>query len=173
MVHQLLWASYTVVHVVSIPRKRQHEIVMSMSFGDWVKQKRTALGLSQERLAQAAVVDRAYVNKIERGKIGLPLLDTRARFHKALGTTEDELVALGIVPGDATAVTHAGYARATGQTVTATATQPFVDEVVSLMRQIEWDERSQDFLRLVLLGMIQSGGSSDRSPMPPPDPDAP
>lgn len=141
-----------------------------MTFGDWIKGKRTELGLSQERLAQAASVDRAYVNKLERGKIGLPLVDTRARFHKALGTTEDELIALGIVRNDAYAIIQTGVIRASGQPVRATGAGPIIDEFVSLMRQVEWDYRAEEAMRGILEGLIRSSGTATADDPPSPDP---
>lgn len=140
-----------------------------ITFGEWLKTTRKARGLSQERLADAMEIDRSYVVKVETGKVQLPVLDTRARFHKALGTTEDELVALGIVQNDAVAITQTGRMRAEGQPVRVTGGGPLIDEFVGLMQQVQWDERAVEVMRGVLQGLILSSGS----PMPSPDPDAP
>lgn len=72
---------------------------MKQTFGQWLRGKREETGLSQERLAVAVGVDRAYVNKVERGKVNLPNPETRERFHQVLGTSEEDLVRAGIVQG--------------------------------------------------------------------------
>jgi transcriptional regulator with XRE-family HTH domain len=56
------------------------------------------MGLSQGKLAIAAGLERTHVNRIENGGIGLPETETRERFHRVFGTTEQELIDLGIVP---------------------------------------------------------------------------
>ena len=60
-------------------------------FGKRLREKRTALGLSQERFADKAKLDRTYVSGIERGKRNLALRNIEA-IAKALGTSIAELM---------------------------------------------------------------------------------
>lgn len=55
---------------------------------------RVALGMSQEDLAAAAVIDRTYVSGIERG-VRNPTITVLARFAHALGTTSAMLLTKG------------------------------------------------------------------------------
>ena len=60
----------------AIPRDR-------LRFGMAVRRRRQVLGLSQERLAEAADVHRNFVGKIERGEQNISI-DSMVRFAKAL-----------------------------------------------------------------------------------------
>jgi transcriptional regulator with XRE-family HTH domain len=60
-------------------------------FGKRLREKRTALGLSQERFADKAKLDRTYVSGIERGKRNLALRNIEA-IAKALGISIAELM---------------------------------------------------------------------------------
>jgi transcriptional regulator with XRE-family HTH domain len=60
-------------------------------FGQRLRQKRTALGLSQERFADKAKLDRTYVSGIERGKRNVALRNIEA-IAKALGISIAELM---------------------------------------------------------------------------------
>jgi transcriptional regulator with XRE-family HTH domain len=60
-------------------------------FGQRLREKRTALGLSQERFADKAKLDRTYVSGIERGKRNLALRNIEA-IAKALGISIAELM---------------------------------------------------------------------------------
>jgi transcriptional regulator with XRE-family HTH domain len=59
-------------------------------FGQRVREKRTALGLSQEAFADKARLDRTYISGIERGKRNVALRNIKA-IAKALGVTISEL----------------------------------------------------------------------------------
>lgn len=64
-------------------------------------------GLTQEVLAKRIGADRTYINKIERGTIGLPQYETRQKLGAVLGFNEDDLVSadileLGASQGDET-----------------------------------------------------------------------
>lgn len=64
--------------------------------GQFVRERRLALGLSQTKLAQLASVPRETVNRLEAGKVALPTSDARRRLAKALGVRHvDLLVAAG------------------------------------------------------------------------------
>lgn len=69
----------------------------SVTFGEWLFDRRRAAGLTQDALAESIGRDRSYIVKLEKGRIKLPTEPVRAAFHQALGTTEDDLIALGIV----------------------------------------------------------------------------
>jgi transcriptional regulator with XRE-family HTH domain len=61
-----------------------------LKFGQRVREKRTALGLSQEKFADKCGLDRTYMSGIERGRRNLSLrnIDLIAR---TLGLTISEL----------------------------------------------------------------------------------
>ena len=63
-----------------------------VSFGLAVRRCRTQVGISQERLAELADVERAYVSALERGKRN-PTLLTQQRIAAALGVTLQQLIA--------------------------------------------------------------------------------
>ena len=68
-----------------------------LTFGDWLKGQRTRRGLSQIELEQTAELSEKYVSSTERGRIKLPNGNTRARIHDVLGTSDDDLVAVGLL----------------------------------------------------------------------------
>lgn len=71
------------------------------TYAEWLKARRLGAGLTQQQLADATGIHRTYIIRMEKvGHIDLPELETRQKVHAALGTTEEELIALGIVrPG--------------------------------------------------------------------------
>jgi len=60
------------------------------AFGLAVRRQRKQLGLSQERFAFAAEIDRTYVSGVERG-VRNPTVKTIARLAVALGTRPSRL----------------------------------------------------------------------------------
>jgi transcriptional regulator with XRE-family HTH domain len=60
-------------------------------FGQRVRDKRTALGLSQEEFAAKCNLDRTYISGIERGKRNVGLRNVEA-LAKALGVSIAELM---------------------------------------------------------------------------------
>jgi transcriptional regulator with XRE-family HTH domain len=60
-------------------------------FGKRVREKRTALGLSQEAFADKANLDRTYISGIERGKRNVAIRNIDA-IAKALGVSMTELM---------------------------------------------------------------------------------
>jgi transcriptional regulator with XRE-family HTH domain len=67
------------------------------TFGDWLKAQRRLRKLSQRDVESAAGITHSHMSKMENGHIDLPGDETRARIHAALGTSEDDLVAAGIL----------------------------------------------------------------------------
>ena len=74
-----------------------------MSYGDLIKQKRKALGLSAEDLAERAGVSPATIYRYENGTISGPRMTILRRIAGALGEEAADLVdrADGAVPDDA------------------------------------------------------------------------
>ncbi|HLN26406.1 MAG TPA: helix-turn-helix transcriptional regulator [Gemmataceae bacterium] len=62
-----------------------------LRFGQRVRQRRTALGLSQEAFADKCKLDRTYISGIERGKRNVALRNIES-IANALGITLAELV---------------------------------------------------------------------------------
>ena len=65
---------------------------LSAAFGAAIRERRLALGLSQEALARASQVQRTYVVDLERGRRNLTLR-TIARFAEVLGISLGDLMA--------------------------------------------------------------------------------
>lgn len=62
-----------------------------IKFGQKVRQERTKLGLSQEKLAEIANVHRTYVGMIERAEKNITLTNVD-KIAKALGLSIEELM---------------------------------------------------------------------------------
>jgi transcriptional regulator with XRE-family HTH domain len=60
--------------------------------GERVKEKRKALGITQERLARNADMPSRVVSSLERGETTDPRMSTVAALAKALGCTTDYLI---------------------------------------------------------------------------------
>ena len=65
---------------------------MRVAFGLAVRRRRTAIGMSQERLAETAGLERAYVSALERGRRN-PTLLTQQKIAVALGVPLRQLIA--------------------------------------------------------------------------------
>lgn len=65
---------------------------LRLRFGLAVRRRRVLAGISQERLAELAQVERAYVSALERGKRN-PTLLTQQRLAGALGLSLHQLIA--------------------------------------------------------------------------------
>ncbi len=68
------------------------EDALAGEFGALIRRLRYAKGLSQEGLAEAAKLERAYVGMIERGETNVSVR-TASRLARALGTTLAEIFA--------------------------------------------------------------------------------
>jgi transcriptional regulator with XRE-family HTH domain len=64
---------------------------LAREFGAKMKRRRLELELSQERLAEAAGLDRSYVSAIERGE-HLPSLNVIVKLAHALGVPPADLI---------------------------------------------------------------------------------
>jgi len=67
------------------------EKALLRAFGDRVRSRREALGLSQERLAELAGLHRNYVGSLERGERNVALVNI-TKLATALGVDPAELV---------------------------------------------------------------------------------
>ena len=65
----------------NLSRKRQHRSLLAL--GKAIREVRLAKGISQEKLALVAEVDRSYVGRVERGDNNVAVL-TLARLAGAL-----------------------------------------------------------------------------------------
>lgn len=94
-----------------------------VTFGDWVRGNRIRTKLSQSALGREIGMDRGHISKIESGHIGLPEEETRARFHRVFGTSEQELIEEGIVPQ------YDRWGRPINRDTAVVAVNPFEDEL--------------------------------------------
>lgn len=70
------------------------------TFAQWLRRERKAHGLTQLELAQQAGLGRTYVTALESGSVTLPTLQTRLALHHILGTSDDELISIGLLAVD-------------------------------------------------------------------------
>ena len=73
----------------NLSTKRQHLVLVAL--GNAIRDARLEMGISQERLALLAELDRSYVGRVERGDNNAALL-TLVRLAKALDTTAARLL---------------------------------------------------------------------------------
>ena len=118
--------------------------MQTMTYGEWLRSQRRRRGLSQERLGELAGKHRTHINRIENGGIDLPADDTRAIFHAVLGTSEDDLVAAGILKP--VGINHSGPREYVAATSVHEANQPSLPEFQTgsqeTIRNVQ--ERSQE-----------------------------
>ncbi|MEW2415019.1 helix-turn-helix transcriptional regulator [Streptomyces sp. NPDC046866] len=69
---------------------------MSNIYGEWLKDKRRAAGLTQQELADAAIMTRSHIAHIEAGR-RIPSREDARRLDRALGTGD---VLSSFLPGD-------------------------------------------------------------------------
>jgi HTH-type transcriptional regulator, competence development regulator len=60
------------------------------NFGELLREKRRAAGLSQRQLADKAGVDFSYISKLENARLPAPADDTVVRICEILGCSSDE-----------------------------------------------------------------------------------
>src|SRR5262249_36784493 len=77
---------------VDKPLNVEYSINMT-TFGELLREKRRASGLSQRQLADRAGVDFSYISKIENGRLPAPADDTVVRICGILGCPPEEFFA--------------------------------------------------------------------------------
>ncbi|MFJ7492142.1 helix-turn-helix domain-containing protein [Streptomyces sp. NPDC097727] len=89
---------------------------MSNTYGDWLKAQREAAGLTQQELADAAIMTRSHISHIEAGR-RIPSEEDARRLDKALNTGD---VLSSFLPGknDGTVADHFEPARQLEQQAT-------------------------------------------------------
>jgi transcriptional regulator with XRE-family HTH domain len=76
-----------------VPISRNHRRLPALvTLGKAIRELREAKGISQEKLALAAEVDRAYMGRVERGDNNVAIL-TLAKIARALGVSVAKLAA--------------------------------------------------------------------------------
>jgi transcriptional regulator with XRE-family HTH domain len=74
---------------------------MELSFGEFLRQKRRAAGISQRRLAELAGLDFSYISKLENNRLSPPAAETALKLADLLGCLPEELLsAAGKLPGE-------------------------------------------------------------------------
>lgn len=71
------------------------------SFGEALRERRRAAGLSQRELAERIDKDFSYISKVENARLPPPAADTIVAICRALGINAEELLALtGKIPSE-------------------------------------------------------------------------
>lgn len=65
---------------------------MASGLGIYVRQRRNALGLTQEDVADASGIGRSHLSQVESGKIGLPNVEIRRRLADTLRVRHIDLM---------------------------------------------------------------------------------
>ena len=120
---------------------------MSTTLGDFVRQRREALGINQTELAERSDVPRETINRIEKNKTALPMADSRRKLAKALGVSHLQIL---IAAGE---ITQAELGTVAG-IVEQDPTDPRL-ELVQLVKQIRLTEDRTDGLRALLRGWLE------------------
>lgn len=110
--------------------------------GEYIKERRLALSMSQEDLAESAGTSAAYLSQIERGKVALPGADLRRRLARVLGVRHiDLIVAAGELAPD----------EVPGPSLPARNPSDPVERLCDLVRQIDLTiDRRQETLEAML-----------------------
>ncbi len=101
------------------------------TFGERLKAKRLAAGMSQDRLAELIGSDRSHIIRIESGKILRPKPETVQRLAKALGIEFSDL-RYGVTVSQGTSIEETpNYFDAHAED----------DELIGYFRQLSTDDR--------------------------------
>lgn len=68
-----------------------------VTFGKWLKAQRRQHKMVQRDVEAAATLDHSHYSRMENDHIGMPEPETRERIHRVFGSSEDDLVALGLL----------------------------------------------------------------------------
>ena len=82
---------------MSTPFVHQNNGMKNMTYGDWLKEQRSRLRMSQAEVEKRADLGNRHLSKFENGHYRMPTEDVRLRIHAALGTTDEDLVEVGIL----------------------------------------------------------------------------
>jgi transcriptional regulator with XRE-family HTH domain len=66
---------------------------MTTAFGELLREKRRAAGISQRKLAELVGVDFSYISKLENGRMPAPAADTIVLIAESIGCPSEELLA--------------------------------------------------------------------------------
>jgi transcriptional regulator with XRE-family HTH domain len=110
-----------------------------MAFGELLREKRRAAGVSQRELAAGAGLDFSYISKLENGRIPPPAADTVVGLCRILKIEPEELLAAcGKLP--------AGVQASVGA---SQAAQSFLQNASQMsLTENEWKELSSSLKRL-------------------------
>lgn len=133
------------------------------TFGDWLKTTREEQGYSQSELGEMIDMHRTYVNNLERAD-KWPRPETRERFHRVFGTTDDDLVCAGIAerkvfprPGRPDVVR---YEQIKVRTVSM---DDVPDEVKEMLVEIDWSSRNTEMVTRMLMTFIDDDDTTPSS----------
>jgi transcriptional regulator with XRE-family HTH domain len=112
---------------------------MEDRFGEVLREKRRAAGISQRRLAERVGLDFSYISKLENGRLPPPAADTIVDICRVLGARPEELLALtGKLPS--------GVQETVG---TSEAAQEFLQEARQMrLTDAEWQQMVRSLKRL-------------------------
>jgi len=89
---------------------------MAGGLGVYLRDRRTQLRLTQERVAKAAGISRSHLSQIESGKIGLPNAETRRLLAKTLSIDHlDLLIAAGELSAEEAVANCPGFRSELGE----------------------------------------------------------
>jgi len=80
--------------------KKKVPVNQSINFGDWIKQKRKALGWSLYQLSEKAGYSPAYIYRIEKGERKNPTPQVVSRLVSALGYDPDDYLSIMMFEGE-------------------------------------------------------------------------
>jgi HTH-type transcriptional regulator, competence development regulator len=109
------------------------------NFGELLRERRRAAGMSQRELAAATGLDFSYISKLENGRIPPPAADTVIQIGRALKTSsEDLLAASGKLPP-----------RVQAAVSSSPAAQSFLNSAMRMnLTDEEWRELTSSLSRL-------------------------
>jgi len=114
-------------------------IILNISFGNFLREKRRTAQLSQRDLAKIIGVDFSYISKVENDRMPPPSADTTRAIAKALQIPSSEFLALiGKIPTDVEKTI-----------ATNVEAQEFLQEIHTLqLSEAEWKEVRNSLSRL-------------------------